>query len=85
MEELETYIYKAAAHYGCDTQIICGKTQAFSKNGAEQHVINMLLKHGSNDISDFVVINEKAYTKHSELCNIDTTCDKCILISGEIL
>jgi hypothetical protein len=80
MEVLETYIYKAAAHYGMDTQIICGKTQAFSKEGAEQQVINILLKYGSNDITDYVVINERLYKHHNELCSIETQCDKCIIM-----
>jgi hypothetical protein len=74
---LKTYIYKSVIHYGQETIEKCGTIDAYSYNDAESEVIDMLLKNGSTELSDFMLREAKDVSKKCAL--VKNQCEKCCL------
>lgn len=64
-------------HNGQDLSPTCGKIDAYDYEQAEQDVINMLIKLGSTDLTDFVIRDAKNIPRHCVL--VTNLCDNCCI------
>lgn len=60
---LTKYVYKAVAHIGHCAVLKCGYIDAYSQSDAENDVVEILLRCGSSDLTDFIVFEAKILDK----------------------